>query len=298
MTEAAPATAGPNLPCNDWVPVRKANCPGNIFTADHREWITAAAIDAGWAVTNRKLNWEIEQFKVCLIIRCGDLEATLYPDGSYIMDLSNSNWSAYGLELGDFNETTVPPPEWAPPLQEMKKLVHDLFTKWKINAEHMFRLGKVHMMARKNSVFSAFERITWDQWQLFTLDEKIDPVENWLDHCHNKQRRERLPATATGPCGERLFSIYIAPGDDPTRDDALNCEEECLQWLLGMMRAFPDRRPKVLRELADEAVQLFPGLSKRAFDRSFTRAKTETGNLSWSKAGRPPKTLALIGAKK
>jgi hypothetical protein len=145
------------------------------------------------------------------------------------------------------------------------------------------------LMARKNSALAPFEHVLWDQWQYFRVDEEPQPqFKPWygvpfVNH----------PSSATGPAGEKLYAIHVAPG----RRDAStagagdgNLEQKCLQWVVKLLREYPDRPPEPLRRLRDQASSLFPGLSKKAFDFSYFRAREITGNRSWSKAGRPPKS--------
>ena len=64
-------------------------------------------------------------------------------------------------------------------------------------------------------------------------------------------------------------------------------EEACGQWLEGLMRGSPTRRPKPKRELRDEAVQRF-NLSGRRFDRIWDDKRELTG-ASWGEPGAPSK---------
>jgi hypothetical protein len=62
-------------------------------------------------------------------------------------------------------------------------------------------------------------------------------------------------------------------------------QTECRRWLSSKMRAAPDR-PRPKSQIQTEAMQRFPNLSRRAFDRAWRDAISETGAHKWSKAGR------------
>src|SRR5262249_24319334 len=87
-------------------------------------------------------------------------------------------------------------------------------------------------------------------------------------------------ATATGPTGERLYAIYVAPRVQTP-------EEKCLQWLLGLLHEFPGSAPKPLDALAKEAQSKFAGMPVRGFRRCLSYAQKQSGNRNWSRSGRP-----------
>ena len=64
-------------------------------------------------------------------------------------------------------------------------------------------------------------------------------------------------------------------------------DEACGEWLEGLMRGSPTRRPKPKRELRDEAVQRF-GVSGRKFDRIWDDKRKVTG-ANWGEPGAPSK---------
>ena len=107
-------------------------------------------------------------------------------------------------------------------------------------------------------------------------------------------------STATGLAGERLFAIYIAPGivgiESGDRED--DAEEKCLHWMAQLLQEFPDRAPKPLKTLAEEAISRFPGLSKRGFERCYVGAQLQTGNRNWSRPGAPSKSPQKSPVKK
>jgi hypothetical protein len=147
--------------------------------------------------------------------------------------------------------------------------------------------GAAHIMARRNTVLAPFERVTWDQWQYFTLKD-VDPSSQDGDFTH-EPNRPRGPSTAVGPTGEKLYAIYIAPGVASSVADSGGGDNgpkmKCLHWLRKLRHDFPDRPPKPLRKLAEEARAAFPGLSKRAFNTALSLIEFQSGNANWSRPG-------------
>jgi hypothetical protein len=174
---------------------------------------------------------------------------------------------------------------------------------------HCLTRGAARIMARKNTVLAPFERVTWDQWTYFQLDEPkwtererggndrfLPP--DWFPSY--KSRREDNFGTATGPAGEKLYAVHIAPGAASIAgsNGGNDPEDKCLQELLDLMRQFPHRPPQPLPDLAEALCSAFPGLSERGFYGCFALAKQQTGNSSWSKAGRFPNSRRISPHKK
>jgi hypothetical protein len=65
-------------------------------------------------------------------------------------------------------------------------------------------------------------------------------------------------------------------------------ESLCRAWLEEEMRKSPHRSPKPRDHFLTEALQKFPGLSKRGFGKAWNAANTATG-AKWKRAGRPSK---------
>jgi hypothetical protein len=134
--------------------------------------------------------------------------------------------------------------------------------------------GTAHVMARKNSPFAPFARIFPTQWQYFKLDELLGDSQDlaqmvfpWAGPC------SKQGSTATGPAGERLFAIHVAPGESRHPNDQDSPEQKCQQWVLTLMQQYPGRcSPQPLPQLCHEAQSRFSGLSKRAFLRCVTKA--------------------------
>jgi hypothetical protein len=152
--------------------------------------------------------------------------------------------------------------------------------------------GALYIMARKNTVLAPFERVTWDQWQYFKLDENgwhLPLVPTWID----PRRRGYADwgfnsvgrCSATGPKDDRLFAIHVAPGlrrmggDSP----AVKCEK----WVRELLREFPNKAPKVQADLLDEGVRRFPGLPKNAIKNIMLGTLRQVGPEDWFPVGRP-----------
>lgn len=148
--------------------------------------------------------------------------------------------------------------------------------------------GDTHIVARKG-VLGPFELVPWDQWQYFQVHEFVaSEIERVWDQWAGF-RRGGSPLVAVGPGGERLYSIYVAPGAD-RRDSEETPEKKCQALLRQLLRNYPQRRPKPLPTLKEEAISMFPGLSESGFKRAYSRACDECNNHSWSKGGRPKKS--------
>src|SRR5205085_6962094 len=140
-----------------------------------------------------------------------------------------------------------------------------LFSYWRRNLERALKSGAAHVIGRKNTVLAPFERIAWDQWQLFVVD-RCAPKDKpkWRDPYWVAEHKAR-PMSATGPCGEKLYSIHIAPGvasvAEPSdgHSGGAGDQQKLVHWL-QLMRQFPDRRPMSREQLYQEALRMFPGM--------------------------------------
>jgi hypothetical protein len=156
--------------------------------------------------------------------------------------------------------------------------------------DSIMRPPPLSIAARKNSAAAPFERITWNEFrqcELHYRDNGIYPSDN-----------DMTPMTATGPGGLKLFSIHVALGADRalppgpelapgSTDHRKEAEKECQQWLLEIMREFPDRHEKRLPALMSMAQSTFPGLTQNGFRRALLLARSQSGNSKWPGAGRP-----------
>lgn len=226
-----------------------------------------------------------------------DISTDITP-GSVFVSPDYRTKGPFGWLVGGLSDAILKDPEWdeIPPQQRVaarwhRRLLETFFRNLHGNLADAVRSGAAHLMARKNSVLAPFERVTWDQWHFFRLDDDHNPRSKiWYDPRNpDWELAWRGPCSATGPAGERLYGLHIAPGV-VKNDDGLTAEEKCQQWLRGMLRDHPERPPRPLEGLAKEAVSLFGGLSKRGFLRCYSYAQKETGNRNWSRPGAPPKS--------
>jgi len=70
-------------------------------------------------------------------------------------------------------------------------------------------------------------------------------------------------------------------------------ESDCRKYLICLMLKSPKRRPASKDRIFADASVKHPGLSRRAFDRSWADAVIATGAHAWSRAGAPKIILAL-----
>jgi hypothetical protein len=163
-----------------------------------------------------------------------------------------------------------------------------LFDSWRLSFWLGVRSGAFHIMARKNSILAPFERVTNDQWQFFRLDEPSDePPKKWHDPRDPVALMDTPSAcTATGPAGERLYAIYVAPGI--SQNVGLASEHKCKMWVQELLRNYPDRAPKAKDDLLNEAVKMFPDLTKKAIEHIVLTGAINAKQRCWFRAGRPP----------
>lgn len=88
-----------------------------------------------------------------------------------------------------------------------------------------------------------------------------------------------LESELMGTIAREFHTAHAGAGSD-------QLSSKCRVWLAGHMRQSPDRAEKSKGEWQKEAQAMFPGLSSRAFDRSWNAAKEETGASNWGQAGR------------
>ena len=177
-----------------------------------------------------------------------------------------------------------------------RELLRQLFWSWEWRLVQAIKFGDAYIMARKHSVLAPFERITWNQWHYFHLDEheELPLLEDpkWGDP-RPADRSEGLPWTATGPGGEKLYDIHIAPGlNDRNREKTP--EEYCLEWLKQLSCDYPDLPPRPRDALGKEAISKFPGLSFNAFLRCWAQVASQ--NRDWSLPGALSEIAAEIAA--
>jgi hypothetical protein len=124
----------------------------------------------------------------------------------------------------------------------------ELLTRMALGFAESVAAGAAHLMARKASPLARFERVLPDQFLHYSLDEPLKTRRAaWYDpRPLFPEDISPLPRTATGPNGEKLYSIYVAPG---TRRGPANghakplIERECRTYLLQEMLRSPGVPP-------------------------------------------------------
>jgi hypothetical protein len=146
----------------------------------------------------------ITAMKVSTIIRPSGGEITVWRDSPDVLD----GWIITGWSkeiLKDPGWDTVPAHERLS-AQWHRYLLEHLFQTWDTHFYLDLATGRLHIMARKNSILAPFERITWDQWQFFKLNDEppMPSARVWYD----PRTPRSFPSaktfnTATGPANEK-----------------------------------------------------------------------------------------------
>jgi len=137
--------------------------------------------------------------------------------------LSNRKWVEYHPEITSADRAY--------------RTIAGVLTSFNLDCMQAIEVGAAVIMARKSTVLAPFERITLDQWRYFKLD---DPPE-WDTRMgsralwHNYHPRPNFNV-ATGPAGEKLFAIHLAPGTPQQESETRESEEKCADYLLEQMR--------------------------------------------------------------
>jgi len=156
------------------------------------------------------------------------------------------------------------------------------------------QLGRAHIMAR-HEILGPFERVHYDQWQYLTLDDPPplppDGSGVWFDpRLRADWWTDRNPlSTATGPSGERLYSIYVAPGESTPLESSASIEEKCLRLLQKIGRDFPEHCPMTVDQLRAKVKNEIPELTKTAFNACLFRFRGQAKRTDWIRRGRPEK---------
>ncbi len=299
-----------NQALDDWAPLHEAPfyCFSQGFLRSDKRWKEALAQeiqkirqsdfigqDPEFAGASH-LEWVVIQKRAsfCVELQAMGVSSLIMPAGTFVSGQSAARF-LFPISWGPSLEKD---PEWAdvPPHCQVGARLHRtilgcLFSHWRLEFAWTLKRGRALIMARKGSVLAQFQQICWDQWQFFKLDDPIERqcAARWYD-----PRDHHAPLTATGPSGERLYCIYVAPGRVSAESEDGRPEDKCQQWLLQLLREYSDRRPRPLHLLCEDAVDKFPGLTKRGFQRALVMAQAKSGNRTWSEAGAPRKIPAGI----
>jgi hypothetical protein len=94
---------------------------------------------------------------------------------------------------------------------------------------------------------------------------------------------------ARGPNGHFIYDVRVYLPAAIASHTTIKAQTACEAWLTEQMRASPKHRPMTRRQFLDAALETFPGLSKRSFERAWGNAIKKTQS-DWGKAGRPEKS--------
>lgn len=291
--DPAAATEMINDPRHDWVNpwVAPYYCFWGRYVCSAQEWADAFQVEIQ-AFMKRyqrapKCSINYGKKEPGARIKAMGMEMLIAPGRGFAV----SGNRTFEFDVGGLEITGCEPPEqedegalgWHRLLREY------LFRSWKRSFVQAVMFGTAHVMARKHTILAPFERITFNQWQYFRVDEEVRRPLNkdiqWGDP-RVPYLAGRLPWTATGPAGEKLFDIRIAPGKNGKSVDP---EQACVEWMIALLREYTDRPSEPLGSFAKEAMSKFPGLTKRGFGRCYFLACKETGNRNWSLPGRKPR---------
>jgi hypothetical protein len=308
----------------DWIPLRLApfyfTRNGRVYSAE--KWAEDViqvvrhyarlpdVLPKGWEELPNAIGWLDAPKEWNILIRAGGITTSISPEWFVIHSGNRLDYTSFiiggcatEILTGLFDAKPRPPKsygrsEWLPSHQESLTwhagVLRYLFSYWRKNLERELKSGAAHAMARKNTVFAPFERVTWDQWQLFAVDACApkDKPKYHDPYLLTELHRARRPMSATGPAGEKLYSIHIAPGVASVGEQSdgngggASEQQKCVHWLLQLMRQFPDRRTMSREQLYQEAVRMFPTMSKRSFKACVSVALLQEPNSNWRSAGR------------
>ena len=294
-----------NEPQPDWVPIDRAMFyfSGNTFSTSEEECADSLIAALKDVTDNSSLDFD-DAFipaNTYTILRDGnrielqtkEVSTEISPFKGHVSVVSKDFWRqdgwgftitgtrrlkqmlAVSKEASVWNEEV--PDEEMLEADKHKFVLQKLYHRWQTNFLTAIGSGAARIMARP-SILSPFQVIAWDQWQFFGLEVETHRFADF-----------QWRSTATAPSGEKLFSIYVAPGERIRQEGEPDEERKCLQWLLQLMQESPDRPPKPLGKLCEEAISRFAGLTKRGFERSYWLAKEQSQNTNWSRPGAPKK---------
>jgi hypothetical protein len=213
-------------------------------------------------------------------------------EGEGRAEIPDPDWvvTDYGKEILKADSHLIPSHQRAA-FKWHKTLLQKLFHSWEEGFVQAVRFRTVYIMARKHSVLAPFERISWEQWLFFQLDKdrwQPDRLESWWGDPRGPRWKHvaDVPWTATGPAGERLYQIQIAPGAHRPQNGQLTPNQEAIAWLVKLLSDYPDHPPNTLPKLTKQICSAIPGLSERAFRYCLIQAQQQTGNRNWSARGR------------
>jgi hypothetical protein len=146
------------------------------------------------------------------------------------------------------------------------------------------RAGEIHAYGISGSDPTVREipRVTWFAYEIWY------ELRNGLIHLHVVREGADFPdysLTHLRLDRREVISRWPAPGQAAVIPSSAGAEYECVGWLRELMGSSP-HGPRQKSNVKAEALQKFPKLSDRGFDRAWTRAITESGADDWSRPGR------------
>jgi hypothetical protein len=178
-------------------------------------------------------------------------------------------WIAYRTETAVSN---IKSGRWAPNRGAIRELLSAL------------RSGKLiaHGMFEGERIPHAIETAVWANFEIvvkpmrFTGHTSLMPIV-----IAQKMGAPRTRLLATVPAA-RVRTLW------PLGRRTIVAETRCQAYLVAAMGRSPERQPKSKRDFLADCQERFSGLSERAFERAWAKAKTLTGAAGWGKAGRRP----------
>jgi hypothetical protein len=293
-----------NEPLPDWVLLWKAP----FFCLDDRmhtdeTWAPAcremaksvsfSLLDDELAMDNEELllnykppRWEISSHESSIFVRAMGITTHIWPGAIWVGRDGRGElygWSDQILR-SDYWDEFLLIEEWKEAGEWHREFLSQFLRRLRRNFRNHVSSGAAQLFARLRSPLAQFERIFPDQWHFMKLEPQEQELElrKWCDPEQNDYADQR-PMSAGGPDGERIYSIYVARGEE--RFDELEAKEKCRQSLVALVREFPKRQPRPKPLIIREQAHSF-GLSERIVESILSKVATDEGNTAWSKPGR------------
>jgi hypothetical protein len=176
-------------------------------------------------------------------------------------------WITYRTETAVGN---IKSGRWAPTKGSIRELLSAL------------RSGKLaaHGMFEGERIPHPIETAVWSNFEIVVKPMRFTGHTSLMPIVIAQKRgapQTRLLATVPAAKVRKLW---------PAAKRTVVAETRCREYLVTEMRRSPERQPKSKRDFLADCLERFPGLSERAFERAWAKAKTLTGAAGWGKAGR------------
>jgi hypothetical protein len=289
-------TFGPiTEPRPDWEPLDEAPfyCLSDGRMCTEKGWADAFCEEVRLIASKHFSDqiWTIQANGKTQIVQATALNVRTVISPGYFSITSNASTDWWSISGSDLSTTATDIPDSARSAADLHRaMIRTLFIYIKNYFGKALYSGAARIMARPRNVLSAFEYIAPDQWHFFNRDDPEAKPSTRLTFGFGRE------ASATGPQGEKLYSIFVGRGLNP-ESKAMDPQQQCQQWLAVLLREYPERPPQPIASLAKKAINEFPGLTENAFRRSLLLAQHESGNKNWSRPGAPRKIAAVIPTK-